>query len=395
MRTSAVVVASLLLGIILGAASGYWSAGSSQNVEALLTPGKDSGNNSIKLPEIRVDSLTHNFGIMERGSAKSHSFRVKNVGDAPLIVNVAATSCKCTVGNADNGPIPPGETVDVTLRWEAKTLAGPFRQTATLVTNDPRAPHVELSVEGEVTDVAGLQPQEWLFDKVRAGEVRTDSIYLMSYERDEFKVIDATVEPADGRPYFEVSAHTVEKSELPDEKAKSGIRLDVTLNEKVPLGPLDYSVIVKTDLPEFEQRWIPILGHIVGDISIRGSNWNEQSGQLYLGMIDQAVGREATLRLIVKGPHAKEIEVSALKSAPQHLQVEVGERQEVGDQVHLPIKLAIPPGTVPSNHLGTVQGEPGRVTLRTNHPVSPEISFEVLYAVQQSRTPAPPRGASR
>jgi hypothetical protein len=283
----------------------------------------------------------------------------------------------------------------VTLRWEAKALAGPFRQTATLATNDPRTPHVELSVEGEVTDVAGLQPQQWLFENARAGEELTRSVYLMSFERDEFEVSSATVEPPEGSDFFEVSVHRVEKSELPDSKAASGVRLDVKLSKQAPLGPIDYSVIVKTNLPEFEQRWIPILGRIVGDISIRGSNWNEQTGSLYLGMIDQSAGREHSLRLVVKGPHAQGIEVSKIRSVPEHLEVEIGEPKPLGSQVEVPIKLRIPPGTVPSNHLGTVQGEPGRVTLRTNHPVSPEITFEVLYAVQQSASPAPAKAAPR
>lgn len=387
MRIFPVAAVAVVAGTLIGATSAYWSVGRSHDIESLFAGG--GGVKAIALPEFRIDATTHNFGTMERGSSKSHTFKVTNSGDAPLQIAVGATSCKCTIGDVENQPIPAGKTVDVTLRWEAKALAGPFRQTATLLTNDPRSPHVELQVEGEVINVAGLQPQEWLFDKIPAGEERTDSIYLMSFERDGFEVSSTSIEPSEGEKYFGVTVHEVPRDELPDPKAKSGVRLDVTLRGQVPLGPLHHWVLVKTNLPEFEERAIPILGRVVGDISIHGPSWNEESGRLYIGMVDQQEGNETRMLISVKGKHAEGVEISVGATEPEHLQVEVGEHKKVRDQVHVPLTLSIPPGTVPSNHLGTAQGQPGRVTLRTNHPVTPEISFEVLYAVQKSQPAGP------
>ncbi len=391
MRILPVAVGAVIAGAAIGATSAYWSVGPSHDVESLFD---GPGVATVALPEFRINATTHDFGVMERGSSKSHSFKVTNNGQAPLQIAVGATSCKCTIGDVENKPIPPGKTVDVTLRWEAKTLAGPFRQTATLLTNDPRSPHVELQVQGEVIDVAALQPQDWLFDKVPAGEKRTKSIYLMSFERDEFEIGSTEIEPSEGQKYFDVSVHQVPREELPDPKAKSGVRLDVTLQGQVPLGPLHHWVVVKTNLPEFEERAIPILGRVVGDISIHGPSWNEESGRLYIGVVDQQEGQETRMLISVKGPHADGIEITVGETDPEALKVELGEPKQVRDQVHIQLTLRIPPGTVPSNHLGTAQGEPGRVTLRTNHPVSPEISFEVLYAVQKSQSSAAPHRPS-
>lgn len=389
----AIVIGSILVGASLGVGSAYWSVGSSVDVESLFADGADV--NSVALPMLRLDATSYNFGVMERGASQSHVFKVTNEGNAPLEISVGATSCKCTIGDVENRPIPPGETVGVTLRWEAKALPGPFRQTATLLTNDPRASHVELSVQGEVINVTTLQPPEWLFDKAPAGQERTDSIYLMSFERDSFEVRSTDIEPADGAKFFDVTVHQVPREELPDEKAKSGVRIDVTLRGQIPLGPLHHWVVVETDLPEFESRSIPILGRVVGDITVRGPGWNEETGRLFVGMVDQQEGKETRLLISVKGPHAEGIELTPGPAEPNHLEIEIGEPKSTGDQVLIPLVLRIPPNTVPSNHLGTAQGDPGRVTIRTNHPVTPEISFEVLYAVQQSQAKSSPRGKER
>src|SRR5690606_26309796 len=131
---------------------------------------------------------------MERGSELSHTFTVTNAGTQPLHISVGATSCKCTVGQVEDKPVMPGESVPVTLAWTANSPPGPFRQTATLHTSDPRSSRVELSVEGQVTVAAGLEPHEWYFGTLQAGEERTESIYLMSFHRDSFNIERAEIE---------------------------------------------------------------------------------------------------------------------------------------------------------------------------------------------------------
>ena len=60
------------------------------------------------LPKAEVDEVTHDFGTMQRGAMGSHEFTITNTGDAPLLLDVGPTSCKCTLGEVADGPLSPG-----------------------------------------------------------------------------------------------------------------------------------------------------------------------------------------------------------------------------------------------------------------------------------------------
>lgn len=392
MRLLLLIGLSLVVGGALGATIAYREVGPTHDVGVALPSGEGDAGPRLATPEFHIDAYTYDFGTMERGSELSHTFTVTNTGMQPLHISVGSTSCKCTVGKVDDKPVLPGESVPVTLTWTANSPPGPFRQTTTLHTSDPRSSRVELSVEGQVTVAAGLEPQEWYFGTLQAGEERTQSIYLMSFHRDSFNIERAEIENPDSRERFEVSFHPVPPAELPDQTAKSGYRLDLTTRGGIPPGSLSDWVVVESDLAgvdgppgkgELEKRRIPILGTVVGDISLHGRGWNDQTHRLYIGMVEQKKGAEAKLLLSVKGEHAEGIEVELIDTFPAPLEVEIEHPQQVREGVaHVRLTVRIPPGSPPALHLGTEQGQPGEVRLRTNHPQIPEFSFEVQYGVR-------------
>src|SRR5688572_28228631 len=102
MRVFPIAIGAVVVGALIGAASAYWSIGPSHEVDSLFAGGP--GVAAVSLPEFRIDATTYDFGVIERGSSKSHAFKVTNMGDAPLQISVGATSCKCTLGNVDNKP---------------------------------------------------------------------------------------------------------------------------------------------------------------------------------------------------------------------------------------------------------------------------------------------------
>ena len=139
-------------------------------------------------PHVEVDGPHYDFGTMQRGTTKSHEFTFHNVGHGPLTLRVGNTSCKCTLGSVPSAPIPPGESVNVKLEWTAKINAGPFRQTASVITNDPAQSRVELQVDGKVTEASGVSPADLIFDKVTAGESKSAEVFVMSFTDDPLSV---------------------------------------------------------------------------------------------------------------------------------------------------------------------------------------------------------------
>lgn len=384
MRALPVAVIAIVLGAVVGIASAYWTVGPQHSAADIAVLRGGPSAEALDLPMFAADSTTYNFGAMQRGTSKEHAFKVTNEGTRPLMVEVLSTTCKCTVGDVSGEPILPGETVDVTLNWVAKTAPGDFRQTATLKTNDPRRRREELTVEGTVTDVSGVEPREWFFDEFRPGESRTESVYVMSYHSDDLKVSSAELDHEDAKDEYEVKVVEVPKDELPDAAAKAGVRVDVTPLANVALGPMQDWVVLKTNIEGAEELRVPILGNAVGDIEIRGpAAWNEVTGAIHFGNIQSEEGEEVKLFVSIKGDHVSDVKLEVVEKDPEQLEIELGElkRLKPGSAM-VPMTVRVPKGLPPAIRNGSGMGEAGHVVLKTNHPLNPEISFGVRYVIK-------------
>ncbi len=382
----AFIAVSAGVGAAIGVGSAYQSVRPAQPIAAMALLRGAAGAEAA-YPHFEIDATTHDFGSMERGSTREHSFQVTNTGNMPLRISVEGTSCKCTVGDVDGERIKPGQQVPVTLSWIAKSAPGPFRQTATLVTNDPRAQRVELSVEGRVTDVHGISPQQWFFDRLNAGEERTASLYVMAFQQEDWEVTSAKMDGEEASEWYRVEVVPVAKNELPDATALSGVRIDVTTKSGLPLGKIHDWVVLKTNLEGADEfPPIPILGSVVGDMHIRGgAAWNKVANSVFLGNVESSEGKQVTLFLSVKGEHAEEIKFEVARCDPKEIEIEIGEARVLRPGiVHLPLTVRIPPGLPPVIRNGSGQGEAGHVVLRSNHPVSPEIGFDVRYTIRRT-----------
>src|SRR5438045_6779062 len=70
---------------------------------------------------------TFNFGMMQLGQTRSHTFVLRNIGDAPLELKAGHPSCKCTVSEFSTDPVPPGETREVLITWTPPGVEEKFR----------------------------------------------------------------------------------------------------------------------------------------------------------------------------------------------------------------------------------------------------------------------------
>jgi len=86
----------------------------------------------------------------------------------------------------------------------------------------------------------------------------------------------------------------------------------------------------------------------------------------------------------VRGPHRKTVRFKPLTVSPNMLQVEVGPTTEVpgGMVTQTLMKIRIPKGSPPADHLGSEQGRLGRITLETNHPSAPQLQVLVRFAIK-------------
>jgi hypothetical protein len=306
------------------------------------------------------------------------------VGHSPLTLRTGGTTCKCTIGDVPDTPVPPGGSVQVRLEWSALTNPGPFRQTATILTNDPRASRVELSVEGEVTEASGVSPADFMFDKVAAGDTKSADVYIMAFAQDDLNVSQPELTNTETREFFDVAVEPVKPSELPNPKAKSGVRIRISTKPGLRLGRFDQWLAVSTNIPDAESIKVPVIGRVIGDVSIYGRMWNEEQGVLRLGRVKSAEGASAVLNVVVRGASADQVKFSVASVDPPELVAKLGEPKRVKNElVHVPLTIEVPPGTPPMARLDIDQHDEARVVLKTSRPDLPEVVLGVRFIVEK------------
>jgi hypothetical protein len=93
------------------------------------------GKNDGKLPDIKFEEETHDFGRITQGEKVSYSFKFKNTGAGSLIISSASGSCGCTVPEYPKKPILPGKEEKINVVFSSEGKSGLVEKSVTIVTN--------------------------------------------------------------------------------------------------------------------------------------------------------------------------------------------------------------------------------------------------------------------
>jgi Protein of unknown function (DUF1573) len=386
MRVLGIILAAALFGSLVGGAVAYVEV--RNDVDPLTElPGdlqiaQRATNEPV--PKAQAAESHYDFGTMQRGTTKSHDFEIRNTGAAPLILKAGSTTCKCTLSEVSEAPIPPGGSTHVKVQWTAKSDNGPFRQTASVFTNDPLHPTLELIVDGEILSASGIEPADLTFGKIAVGESRTAQVFVMSMLQDDLTVSDPELSDPAMRDYFDVKIEPADVKELPNKSAKRGVRVTVTAKPGLPVGRFFQWLSIKTNLADAEKLEIPVQGQVVGDISVHGNGWSEDQGALKVGSVKSGEGFTGKLNILIRGDDAAKVTFQLKSADPAELKVKLGEPIKLRDSlVQVPLEIQIPPGMRPMVRLDTAQGEPGRIVLSTTHPKIKELALGVHFSVER------------
>lgn len=148
-----------------------------------------------KYPVPQFNTITHNFGeILEQAGTVSYSFKVKNVGEVPLIINRVATSCGCTASKYTKEPILPNSEGIITISYNPAGRPGRINQRITVFTNAPGS-GIVLSLRGEVLPRPktkaeifrrrigdlGLKNSHVSLGTVHVNQVKVDTLHMYNF----------------------------------------------------------------------------------------------------------------------------------------------------------------------------------------------------------------------
>lgn len=107
------------------------AAATQQPAAASVTEEKPEG----PLPTAAFETTDHDFGTINEGQKVLHIYKVKNTGQAPLIIQSAQPSCGCTVPDWTKEPIPVGGSGFVKAEFDSNGKPGINNKTITVTAN--------------------------------------------------------------------------------------------------------------------------------------------------------------------------------------------------------------------------------------------------------------------
>ena len=106
-------------------------------------------------PKIAVSEDFYDFGTIGAQDIVTYEFVIQNVGEGPLTISRAYTTCGCTTADFTATVIPPGKAVVMTLTLDAgfHDVSGQTVKRGIIIeNNDPHMPELEIWTQAHVAN---------------------------------------------------------------------------------------------------------------------------------------------------------------------------------------------------------------------------------------------------
>lgn len=396
MRGLLFLIAAALTGGAVGFSQTLWHFGvlndsmravavdfASEGIDDYWTLPKDG-----RRPRVVFDAEEHDFGVMEYGDTLRRGFTLRNVGDHPLVIAKADSSCTCTLANIAEDAIGPGQSAQVELEWTARwspTAGDRFRHWAKLQTNDPDRPLVTLTVHGNLTAPVVAAPPSVTFTRLAKSQTATAQLRLYCYRdlRDSLsggggvQVIRTELVNAQTANFFVITPRRESPPDVAAKRAKSGDLVDVTVRPGLPVGAFRQVIRLHTNVPGVEPLEVPVVGEIGSDVRLVGRGYNERTGVLQLGKFDPAKGTTWELEMLIFGDREPTIEPKDLRAEPAKLMISFAEptHDQARGATKIKVNLVIPPGAMTPDDLS----RPGILEIDTGHGDTPRLTVWIHF----------------
>lgn len=92
----------------------------------------------VAQPKLVLKQNNFDFGDIKQGKTVSHSFVIKNDGDALLKITDVKAACGCTAVAPEKKELKPGESTNVVVKFNSTGREGKQTKTVTITSNDPQ-----------------------------------------------------------------------------------------------------------------------------------------------------------------------------------------------------------------------------------------------------------------
>ena len=126
-------------------------------------PGTAVGAAETNGPKIEFASPIYDFGKVKQGEVIRHDFVFKNAGNAVLEIAAVQPGCGCTTAGNWDKRLEPGQAGVIPLQLNSTGFSGTVHKSATVTSNDPRQPTINLQLKGDVWTPFAVSPTMAVF----------------------------------------------------------------------------------------------------------------------------------------------------------------------------------------------------------------------------------------
>jgi hypothetical protein len=140
-------------------------------------------------PKAQVPETTYDFGEVFEDRKLSHTFIIKNIGDALLEIKDIDSDCACTAAESDRR-IPPGGQGRITLTIKPYSVMRKFDKKTRVMFNDPDQPQAVLTMKGIGKPFIEIQPSHIIRLRGKPGEELASQVRFTSHHPDPWEIKD-------------------------------------------------------------------------------------------------------------------------------------------------------------------------------------------------------------
>ena len=123
-----ILLCCIVVGILSGCKNNYANHDSTGDKQAI-------SNDSTSLTQIQWLDTAKDLGTVTEGQKLEVSFRFKNIGDKPLVIERVQPSCGCTVADPPKEAIAPGKEGEIKGVFDSNGRVGPNHKTLQVFAN--------------------------------------------------------------------------------------------------------------------------------------------------------------------------------------------------------------------------------------------------------------------
>ncbi len=298
-----------------------------------------------------LSEKTYEFGSVPQGTRVVHEFVLQNKGSVDIQLQKFTPSCGCTAASVDNSLIKPGESGKVRVEFDTAGFSGNKVKTVEVLTSDPDAPEVVLTLRGTVVPGVNAEPRRIEFGELSPGN--DSNGWTKEFTVTLTKGTELKIEKVASYSKF-LTVTQVGGSE-------SGQTYKVELSKDAPKGEFRDRVVVQFQGDKQSSFNIPVTASLRGDLRVVPST-------VSFGVIE---GSESIERR-VRWENTSKSKVSVSEVISSHPAI-TATFIEIQPGVKGVVALKVDPAKVGSDLRGTVE-------VKSDHPTEGSLMINV-YAV--------------